>query len=42
MKTQAKVEYQCENCDLFIAPNKCKSVEGTVVAQVWCKIWVAY
>jgi len=50
MKTQAEVEYQptpkgkqsCENCDLFIAPDKCKSVEGTVVAQGWCKIWVAY
>jgi hypothetical protein len=50
LKTQAEVEYQptpkgkqnCENCDLFIAPDKCKSVEGTVVAQGWCKIWVAY
>lgn len=50
LKTQAEVEYQptpkgkqnCENCDLFIAPDKCKSVEGTVAAQGWCNIWVAY
>lgn len=50
MKTQEEVKYQptpkgkqnCANCDLFIKPDKCKSVEGTVVPEGWCKIWVAY
>jgi hypothetical protein len=49
MKTLAEVEYQptpkgnqkCDNCDLFIKPDKCKSVEGTVAPEGWCNIWVA-
>ena len=49
-KAQAEVNYQptpkgkqnCGNCDLFIKPDQCKSVEGPVVTQGWCKIWVAY
>jgi hypothetical protein len=50
LKTQEEVKYQptpkgkqnCENCDLFIKPDKCKSVEGTVAAEGWCNIWIAY
>jgi len=50
LKTLEEVKYQptpkgkqnCENCDLFIKPDKCKSVEGTVAAEGWCNIWVAY
>ena len=46
-KTQQQVAYQatpkgsqrCDNCGLFIKPNRCKSVTGTVAAQGWCKIW---
>jgi hypothetical protein len=49
-KTLAEVNYQptpkgkqnCANCDLFIKPDQCKSVEGTVAPEGWCKIWVAY
>jgi hypothetical protein len=49
LKTQAEVAYQptpkgkerCDNCDLFVKPDKCKSVEGTFAAEGWCKIWVA-
>ena len=47
-RSQADVAYQdhphgserCDNCEPFIAPNKCRTVEGTVSAQGWCKIYV--
>ncbi len=29
----------CANCKLFISPNACKSVEGQISANGWCKIW---
>ena len=48
-RTQADVAYQdyphgderCDNCEPFIAPDKCRTVEGTVAAKGWCKIYVA-
>jgi hypothetical protein len=48
-KSQADVAYQgsphgserCDNCEPFIPPNKCRTVEGTVIPQGWCKIYVA-
>lgn len=30
----------CGNCKLFVAPSSCKSVEGTISPNGWCKIWV--
>jgi hypothetical protein len=30
---------QCDNCELFQAPNACKNVAGEVSPQGWCKIW---
>jgi hypothetical protein len=49
LKTLEEVKYQptpngkerCDNCDLFVKPDKCKSVEGTVAPEGWCNIWVA-
>jgi hypothetical protein len=46
-KTQQQVAYQnspkgsdrCDNCSLFIKPNRCRSVAGTIAPQGWCKIW---
>jgi hypothetical protein len=46
-KTKKEVAYQptpkgserCDNCGLFIKPNRCKSVVGTVAPEGWCKIW---
>ena len=46
--SQAAVGYQaepkgdksCGNCNLFVAPTECKTVEGPVAATGWCKIWV--
>jgi hypothetical protein len=46
-KAQADVGYQdhphgaerCENCEPFLAPNKCRVVDGTVSAQGWCNIY---
>jgi len=46
--TQGSVGYKgspngsedCSNCRLFQAPSSCKSVEGTVSASGWCRIWV--
>jgi len=31
---------QCSNCNLFIAPNACKSVDGTISPNGWCALWV--
>ena len=30
----------CANCKLFMSPNACKSVDGTIAANGWCRIWV--
>ena len=46
--SQASVDYQgepkgansCGNCNLFVAPNACKTVDGEVSEKGWCKIWV--
>jgi High potential iron-sulfur protein len=45
--SQASVAYQnspkgtqsCANCNVFEPPSSCKTVDGTVAAQGWCKIW---
>jgi hypothetical protein len=29
----------CANCSLFQAPNSCKSVDGVISPQGWCRIW---
>ena len=31
----------CANCSLFISPSACKSVDGAVSPNGWCKIWRA-
>lgn len=31
---------QCDGCNLFLAPNSCKSVSGEISPTGWCKIWV--
>jgi hypothetical protein len=46
--SQASVAYEnspkgtksCGNCKLFVSPSTCKTVDGTVAANGWCKIWV--
>jgi hypothetical protein len=46
-KSQADVAYQdtphgkekCDNCEPFIPPNQCRTVEGLVSAQGWCTIY---
>ena len=30
---------QCSGCSLFVAPNACKSVEGTISPSGWCTLW---
>jgi len=35
-----KGSQKCSNCALFVPPSSCKSVEGPVSANGWCKIWV--
>jgi hypothetical protein len=48
-RAQADVAYQdhphgderCENCEPFLPPNQCKTVEGPVTAKGWCKIYSA-
>ena len=31
---------QCDGCNLFIAPNACKNVDGDIAATGWCALWV--
>ena len=31
---------QCSNCNLFLPPNACKSVDGTISPSGWCVLWV--
>lgn len=31
---------QCDGCKLFVAPNACKSVDGTISPSGWCALWV--
>ena len=45
---QSAVRYQdtpkdgkrCDGCNLFIAPNACKSVDGKISPSGWCALWV--
>jgi hypothetical protein len=46
--SQASVAYQdtpkgdrnCANCGLFQPPASCKTVDGVISPNGWCKIWV--
>ena len=31
---------QCDGCNLFVAPNSCKSVAGDIAPTGWCALWV--
>jgi hypothetical protein len=31
---------QCDGCNLFVAPNSCKSVAGEIAPTGWCSLWV--
>lgn len=31
---------RCDGCNLFVAPNACKSVEGAISPSGWCMLWV--
>lgn len=45
---QSAVRYQdspkdgkrCDGCNLFVAPNACKSVAGDIAPSGWCALWV--
>jgi hypothetical protein len=45
---QSAVRYQstpkdgkeCSGCNLFVAPNACKTVDGTISPSGWCALWV--
>ncbi len=39
-QTSPKDDRSCSNCNLFQAPSTCKTVDGTVSPNGWCKIWV--
>jgi hypothetical protein len=44
---QAAVAYQatpngdkeCDNCNFFVEPNACKTVDGEISPKGWCKIF---
>ena len=31
---------QCGGCNLFVAPDSCKSVDGKISPNGWCALWV--
>lgn len=31
---------QCDGCNFFVAPNKCKMVDGEIAATGYCNLWV--
>jgi hypothetical protein len=35
-----KGDKKCANCNLFVPPNACKSVDGTISPNGWCALWV--
>ncbi len=39
-QTTPKDGKQCGDCNLFVAPNSCKSVAGAISPTGWCKLWV--
>jgi hypothetical protein len=39
-QTSPKDGKQCDGCNLFVAPDACKSVDGTISPQGWCMLWV--
>lgn len=39
-QTEPKDGHQCDGCNLFIAPNSCKSVDGEIKPTGWCMLWV--
>jgi hypothetical protein len=34
-----KGKQRCDNCDVFIPPDACTSVEGKISPSGWCNIW---
>lgn len=34
-----KGDQRCENCLQFVAPDSCKTVDGTVSPQGWCMVY---
>jgi High potential iron-sulfur protein len=36
-----KGDQNCANCRLFASPNACKSVDGSISPNGWCRIWKA-
>jgi len=35
-----KGDRNCAGCNLFQPPSSCKTVDGTISPNGWCKIWV--
>ncbi len=32
--------HDCKGCKLFEPPNGCKSVDGVISPDGWCKLWI--
>jgi hypothetical protein len=30
---------ECDNCNFFVAPNACKTVDGEINPKGWCKLY---
>ena len=39
-QTTSKDGKKCSDCNLFVAPNACKSVSGVIAPTGWCKLFV--
>jgi hypothetical protein len=38
---EPKGEQKCADCQFFVEPNVCTTVEGDISPEGWCQLWVA-
>jgi len=39
-QTTAKDGKKCSDCNLYVDPKACKSVDGEISPDGWCRLWV--
>jgi hypothetical protein len=38
-RDRPKGRERCDNCDVFLPPDGCTSVQGKISTRGWCNIW---
>jgi hypothetical protein len=39
-QTSPKGDKKCSDCNLYVDPKACKSVDGEISPDGWCRLWV--